>query len=74
MIQYKKTNCSFYILEKCSKDVVYLIKKITMEIQKQLTINKRNQLDDELTVILITNNQQVNPINEIIFTYKYQEN
>ena len=51
MIQYKKTNCSFYILEKWSKDVVYLIKKITMEIQKQLTINKRNQLDDELTVI-----------------------
>lgn len=31
--------------------MVYLIKKITMEIQKQLTINKRNQLDDELTVI-----------------------
>lgn len=31
-------------------------------------------MDDELTVILITNNQQVNPINEIIFTYKYQEN
>lgn len=51
MIQYKKTNCSFYILEKSSKDVIYLIKKITMEIQKQLTINKRNQLDDELTVI-----------------------
>ena len=51
MIQYKKTNCSFYILEKSPKDVVYLIKKITMKIQKQLTINKRNQLDDELTVI-----------------------
>lgn len=32
-----------------------------MEIQKQLTINKRNQLDDELTVI----NSRIKELNNL---------
>lgn len=74
MIQDKKLNCSFYILEKSLKGVVYLIKKIIKEIQKleqqkQLKINKRSQLDDELTVI----NSRLKELNNLKNQYEKLE-
>ena len=40
----------------------------------QTTINFYKREWKKLNDFLITHNQQVNPINEIVFTHKYQEN
>ena len=38
------------------------------------SITKFNKIQKTRKNYLITHNQQVNPINEIVFTHKYQEN
>ena len=48
-------------------DYTYLCKKIG----DMSSIPIRLYINNELKLFLITHNQQVNPINEIVFTHKY---